>query len=414
MSVLRDGTWVKADRLLLIGAVASISFFISNILWQIEYAKVMPGGEVVLVTDFLSFWTAAKQALMGAPEVPYNIEAFIGVQEPYNEPGVFFTFFYPPMYLLLVTPLGLLGSIPAYAVFQSVFAIAFAAVLKLIARHWLAVFLVFGTPAAYMTLMNGQNGFLTAFLFGAGLLSLRNGRPVLAGVFIGLLTIKPQLGVLIPFALLAGRYWSAFVSAAITTLLFAAASWAAFGSDTWLAFLAQIPAAQLVLTGGFLPIHHLASVFGSIVGAGGSVELASVFQSVAGILLVCLVVWVWRGAASFDAKAVVLLAASTLVSPFILVYDLSLLSIAIAFVAGSRSSQGFPPWTVTLCATALVITAFNFGLARSFSIQIGPLAGLLVLIAGLKLAAFSKANAQAINPAGGPPAHDGQYKARCQ
>jgi|GEM_PF-2051524 len=392
MSVLRDGTWAKADRLLLIGAVASISYFISNIFWQIEYAKVMPDGEVVLVTDFLSFWMAGKQALMGASEIPYTISAFMAVQEPYNEPGIFFTFFYPPMYLLLVMPLGLLGSIPAYVAFQSVFAIASAVVLRKIARHWMAVLLVFGTPAAYMNLVNGQNGFLTAFLFAAGLLCLRNKRPVLAGVCIGFLTIKPQLGVLLPFALLAGRYWSAFVSAVVTTVLFAAVSWIAFGSDTWLAFIEQIPAAQLALTGGYLPIHHVASIFGAVVGAGGSIELGSTLQAIVGTLLVCLVVWVWSGPASFDAKAVVLLAASTLISPFILVYDLSLLSIAIAFVAGSRNSLKDVPWVITLCAAALVITAFNFGLARSLSVQIGPFAGLFVLIAGLKLVAYSKEN----------------------
>ncbi|WP_422019337.1 glycosyltransferase family 87 protein [Roseibium sp.] len=394
MLSLANGTWAKADRLLLIGAVSSISFFVFNVLWQVDFAKTMPDGTIVLVSDFLSFWMAARQVLMGMPEVPYDINAFIGVQELYNDPGVFFAFFYPPMYLMMITPLGFFSSTTAYIVFQAFNAVALSVVMKKIARHWLAVFLVFGSPAAYMSMMNGQNGLLTAFLFGAGLLCLQSRRLVLAGVFIGLLTIKPQLGVLIPFALLAGGYWITFLSAVVTTFLFAGASWIVFGSDTWLAFLQQIPAAQLAMTDGFLPVYHLASVFGFIVGIGGSVGVASVLQFMFGLFLVVITVWTWRKQINFEAKAIVLLSASTLISPFIFVYDLTLLSLAIAFLAGGRANQKLPPWTTTLCATALLITGFSFGIAQTFLIQLGPLAGLLVLIVGLRLAVFSEGTSQ--------------------
>ncbi|WP_306149875.1 MULTISPECIES: glycosyltransferase family 87 protein [unclassified Roseibium] len=394
MLSLANGTWAKADRLLLIGVVSSISFFVFNVLWQVDFAKTMPDGTIVLVSDFLSFWMAARQVLMGMPEVPYDINAFIGVQELYNDPGVFFAFFYPPMYLMMITPLGFFSSTTAYIVFQGFNAVALSVVMKKIARHWLAVFLVFGSPAAYMSMMNGQNGLLTAFLFGAGLLCLKNQRLVLAGVFIGLLTTKPQLGVLIPFALLAGGFWITFLSAVVTTLLLAGASWIVFGSDTWLAFLQQIPAAQLAMTDGFLPVYHLASVFGFIVGIGGSVGVASVLQFMFGLFLVVITVWTWRKQINFEAKAIVLLSASTLISPFIFVYDLTLLSLAIAFLVGGRENQKLPPWTTTLCASALLITGFSFGIAQTFLIQLGPLAGLLVLIVGLRLAVFGEGTSQ--------------------
>lgn len=398
VSGLRDGTWVNAERLLIVGLALSVSFLLSGVYWQIEYAKVMPDGEIVLATDFLSFWMAAKQVIAGYPAVPYDIGAFIDLQEAYNEPGKFFTFFYPPTYLLLIVPLGFLSSIAAYVVFQSVCAVALAIVLKKIARHWLAIFFVAGTPAGYMTLMNGQNGFLTAFLFGAGLLSLKDGRPVLAGLFIGLLTIKPQLGLLIPFALVASRYWTAFLSAAATTLAFAAASWLALGTETWAAFIEQIPAAQVALTGGYIPIHHFASVFGTIFGAGGAVEMATMVQTALGVALICVVIWIWHGPYDFEVKAAILLAASTLVSPFILVYDLALLSLAIAFLASLRDRLIYPPWCMTFCAFAILTTVVSFGMARAVSVQIGPLAGFLVLVAGLKIAAAQRAEKRKNTP----------------
>ena len=58
-------------------------------------------------------------------------------------------------------------------------------------------------PAVFVNIGHGQNGFLTAALLG-GALHLLDRRPWLAGVLFGCLAYKPQFGVLIPFALLAG------------------------------------------------------------------------------------------------------------------------------------------------------------------------------------------------------------------
>ena len=63
-------------------------------------------------------------------------------------------------------------------------------------------------------------------------------REWLAGLVIGLLTIKPQLGVLIPLALIAGRYWRAIAGAVLSSALLAALAYALFGIETWRAFLA--------------------------------------------------------------------------------------------------------------------------------------------------------------------------------
>ena len=56
----------------------------------------------------------------------------------------------------------------------------------------------------FVNVGHGQNGFLTAALLG-GALHWLDRRPWLAGVLIGCLAYKPQFGVLIPVALLAGR-----------------------------------------------------------------------------------------------------------------------------------------------------------------------------------------------------------------
>ena len=75
-----------------------------------------------------------------------------------------------------------------------------------IAQLWLPVAAAF--PAVFINLGHGQNGFLTAGLLGAALLSLPR-RPLLSGILFGLLAYKPQFGLLIPVALLVAGQWRA-------------------------------------------------------------------------------------------------------------------------------------------------------------------------------------------------------------
>jgi hypothetical protein len=66
-----------------------------------------------------------------------------------------------------------------------------------------------------MNAVGGQNSTWTAALFGGGL-SLLERRPLLAGRLLGLLIYKPQLGLLIQVALLAGRHWRASKGVAVS------------------------------------------------------------------------------------------------------------------------------------------------------------------------------------------------------
>ena len=86
----------------------------------------------------------------------------------------------------------------------------------------------------------GQNGFLTAALIG-GTLYLMPVRPVLAGICLGLLSYKPQYGLLFPLVLIAAAQWRVFISAGVTTVALAFVSWLAFGTESWQAFVHWMP-----------------------------------------------------------------------------------------------------------------------------------------------------------------------------
>src|SRR5207302_6879258 len=100
--------------------------------------------------------------------------------------------------------------------------------------------LALAIPMAFINALVGQNGFLTAALIG-GALYLIPIRPVLAGICLGLLTYKPQYGLLFPIVLIAASQWRVFVSAAVTVTALAAVSSLAFGTESWQAFFQWVP-----------------------------------------------------------------------------------------------------------------------------------------------------------------------------
>ena len=92
---------------------------------------------------------------------------------------------------------------------------AFYRALRLAMPGQGALLLALAAPAVFINAVGGQNSTWTAALFGSGL-SLLERRPLLAGGLLGLLIYKPQLGLLIPVALLAGRHWRASEGVAVS------------------------------------------------------------------------------------------------------------------------------------------------------------------------------------------------------
>ena len=117
----------------------------------------------------------------------------------------------------------------------------------------------------------GQNGFLTASLIGGFLLLLPT-RPVLAGICLGLLSYKPQYGLLFPLVLIAaGAMAGIRHPQACCGRMLAFASWLAFGTESWQAFVHWMPMfSQAFLIEGRAPWFKLQSLFAMVRFLGGT------------------------------------------------------------------------------------------------------------------------------------------------
>ena len=102
-------------------------------------------------------------------------------------------------------------------------------------------------PCVIVCIFFGQNGFFTSALLIGGLLYLDR-RPILAGVLFGILTVKPQLGLLLPMVLLLERRWLTIASAVVTTGILVALTSMLFGWHIWIEFWQKVVPQQVWLT----------------------------------------------------------------------------------------------------------------------------------------------------------------------
>jgi hypothetical protein len=232
-------------------------------------------------------------------------------------------------------------------------------------------------PAVFINIGHGQNGFLTAALLG-GALHWLDRRPWLAGVLIGLLAYKPQFGVLIPVALLAGGRWSTIGAAVATIAALLAVSFVTLGDGVWHAFADSMTFTQtVVLEQGGIGWEKIQSVFSAMRMWGAGVHLAYAVQIALALMLAASLAWLWQSNAEFELKASALATASLLATPYVLDYDLVALAVGIVFFVRHGLSRGFRTFEISLLAAAWMVPLLSRGVAGATGIPLG----LMVLLA---------------------------------
>lgn len=299
---------------------------------------------------------AAEKAIFGGRDVP-----FYGWHYP--------PFFFAVAFLVAAVPYGwglalwLLASFAAYL-----------AMLRAVLPRAETLLIAAAFPAVFVNIGHGQNGFLTAALLGLALHFLDR-RPWLAGVLIGVLAYKPQFGVLIPIALLAGQRWNTIAGAALTVAALVALSFATLGGDVWHAFLNSMKFTQtIVLEQGDTGWEKIQSIFSAARNLGANVPTAYAMQGALALLLAASIAWLWHGDAAFELKAAALAIASLLVTPYVLDYDLMVLAVAIAFFARHGFLRGFRDYEISVLAAAWLVPLLSRAIAGATGVPLGLIA----------------------------------------
>lgn len=286
----------------------------------------------------------------------------------------FSPFMYPPTFILLIAPLAYLPYLLSWVAWIGLTAVPFTVALRRILPGPLALPFAFAAPPAFYNLIYGQTGFLVAGLLGLGCTLLQR-RPVLAGIVIGLASVKPHFGILVPVALIAGRHRAAAASATVTVVATVALSVLAFGGEPWFAFVGTAAFHLQGFEHGAYNLQVMASVLSAVRLSGASMDWAWAVQIAVSLSLAGVVAWVWSGRDTTPRLAAlrnaILFLAAVLAAPSAYLYDLVLLVPAAAWLwqAAGEDGKVADQWFVAAAMAALILVR---PVAEHTGIQTGP------------------------------------------
>ncbi|HEV1999192.1 MAG TPA: glycosyltransferase family 87 protein [Xanthobacteraceae bacterium] len=316
-SFWRQTGWVGAAT----GASLLVLYF-ATVVWSPPFAR--DAHDYVVGRDFLNFWIYGRETWGAAPARFYDI-ALYNRHLAELVPWTYATqqWSYPPHILFFAAPFGLLPYGIAYVLWTALGVAAFWAAALDRDDGWREFAALALAPAALLCLVSGQNAFFTAAILIA-VYRFIDARPLLIGALIGVLTVKPQLGLLLPLMLVLTGRWRVFLAAAATTIALVGASVLVFGADVWLAYLGpgvrlqeyvlQVPS-QVVM--GLMP-----TVFMNARVAGFGPEIAYAIQAVAALAAVATVIWTYARRRDPLLSYGVLLVATLVATPYLMSYDL--------------------------------------------------------------------------------------------
>jgi alpha-1,2-mannosyltransferase len=328
-------SWLTAKR------VRIHSLLLGFCLWTV-YAVDMstPGlldrNGLVKGTDFLHFYTLGSLALRGRGDLLYNMRAQADLAREFvaRAPDSVYVPLYGPQVSLFFAPFARLpygcALIAWLAVNVLIYAFCCYAVWKncpsLQAYRWTVLILATAFPGFFHLLAWGQTSALALLCFTLAFLALRRDHALLAGLAVGSLIFKPQLGLAAAVVFVLAREWKVVTGAVMAATVQLATAWMHYGSEvmhTYLRALRNVEGVLPLLEPRLYQTHSLRS-FWSLLLPWPHVAFGLYVVTAIGILV--LAVRCGQSKAPLSIRFSALLFATVLVSPHLTVYDLLILA----------------------------------------------------------------------------------------
>ncbi|GIL02576.1 MAG: hypothetical protein BroJett030_24750 [Alphaproteobacteria bacterium] len=346
--------------------LAALSLFIAMfVLWgaRLSGGHVVDWQGFILGRDFLNFWHYGIAAWGGEAARFYDVAFYNGLLDALV-PGHDYpdqNWSYPPHYMLLAAPFGLMGYYWALALYSALGLWLYWKVIVTGLDGAAERLALLAMPTLAVGLLCGQVSALLAVAFVA-IYRWLDRRPLAAGLMIALLTVKPQIGLLIPlFLILTGR-WRVFAAAAAGTLALVGLSLAVHGVEVWQTWLMRGIATQSttltqsnVIVMGLMPTVFVDMI---LIGAGRPAAIGA--QAVVSASAVALMWLTVRATGDRFLQFAALVAAGFLVTPYLMAYDTLVLGWVMMMLA-RRAAMA--PWQGAVYFLAMAICPLGVALA---------------------------------------------------
>lgn len=346
---MKSASWLTAKRIRIHGLLLAVC------LWTIYGIDMSTPGLIdrnglVKGTDFLHFYTLGNLAMHDRGDLLYDIraQAELTHQSVSRAPDSLYVALYGPQMSLFFAPFARLPygwALTAWlALNLLIYAFCCYAVWKkcpsLHAYRWTVVILAVAFPGLFHLVAWGQTSGLALLCFTLAFLALENDRPLLAGLAIGSLIFKPQLGLAAAVVFLFARQWKLVAGAVMAGILQLAVAWLHYGSGIMRNYwhtLSHVEEVLPLLEPRLYQTHSLPS-FWSLLLPWPRVALG--LYAVGTIAVLAFAVRAWKSASPLSLRYSGLLLSTVLISPHLTVYDLIILAPAFLLLGDWSLSHG--------------------------------------------------------------------------
>jgi hypothetical protein len=332
---------VRISRLLTVRRITLHALLLAVCLWSVYAIDLATPGlrdraGHIKGADFLHFYTAGYLVKSGRLQALYDPPALAAYQQalvPQSTHTYFVASYGPQVYL----PFSLLARLPygwaalAWALLNcALYFVCCYAVWRCCPRlqpyAGAVLLLALAFPGFFNLIAFGQTSGPALLLFTLAFLALRSRRSFLAGLAIGSLIYKPQLGLAAAVVFLLAAEWKIVAGALAAAAAQLSFAWGWFGSAVMKQYfhsLLRTSQALPFIEPKLYQMHCLRGFWLLLLPWRGA---ALVLYVITAIIVLALAVLGWRSRASLSLRFAALLLASVLVAPHLIIYDLIILA----------------------------------------------------------------------------------------
>lgn len=332
-----SSSWINGKRLRIHGAILALCLW-AVYGWNVATPGLRDRNGNLKGTDFSHLYTLGSVGLMHRTADLYDEDAQAALTARLipAAAGIRYIPLYPPQVSIFFAPLAalpygaaLLIWLPASALLYGLCCCAlWRACPRLRNERWTVLLLAIAFPGFFHLIVWGQTSAVALACFTAAFFLLRDERPFLAGLALGCLIFKPQLGIAAAFVFAYMRAWRVIAGGALAAIAQFALPALYYGVGSLRAWLHM-------MTTGFnnIPVveprpYQTLSLrtFWTMLITGSTLPLVLYIISAAVVLGLAISMWSQRPAPPLALRYSSLLVASVLVAPHLLVYDVAVLA----------------------------------------------------------------------------------------
>jgi hypothetical protein len=330
------GSWINRRRLRAHGAILAICLW-SVYSWIVATPGLRDRNGNLKGTDFSHLYTLGSVALTHRATDLYdaNAQAKLTALRIPGAAGIAYIPLYPPQVSIFFAPLAALPYGAALMIWLMVSALLYGIccyALCLACPHlrnepWTVLLLAIAFPGFFHLIVWGQTSAMALACFTAAFFFLREEKLFLAGLALGCLVFKPQLGIAAAFLFLYTRAWRVLAGGIVSAAAQLALPAIYYGADSlraWVRVMRSVAYNLAVLEPRPYQTHSL-RIFWSMLIPGRALPFALYVVSALAVLGLTVAVWT-RPSLLLGVRYSALLLASVLVAPHLIVYDLVILA----------------------------------------------------------------------------------------